>query len=127
MNNTTKVTVENEVVERQWGSYTVLHVTSNSKVKILDIFPMKQLSLQNHQHRDEHWIIIQGRAIISDGTEAGSLEEGQYIWIPKLTLHTVYNPSHTVNLIIAEVQYSQSGVCEESDITRYNEDGSVIK
>ena len=113
--------------ERKWGYYDVLYETEHSKTKILSVDPHAQLSLQKHEHRDEHWVVLEGIACVSDGEAAMTINAGEYIYIPIGQLHLLSNASAHTQLLIMEVQYSKIGHCDESDITRYNEDGTEIE
>ena len=76
------------------------------------------MSLQKHQHREEHWIVVKGVAeVIVDGITT-SLGSGNYIHIPNGSEHCLRN-NHTDDLIVIEVQLGE--VLKESDITRISD------
>ncbi len=47
-------------VERPWGRYTVMDEGPSFKVKRIVVDPGKKLSLQVHQRRAEHWVVVSG-------------------------------------------------------------------
>ena len=51
--------------KRPWGSYTVLNKGTGFKVKLVEVAPGKRLSLQKHNYRSEHWVVVEGEAKIT--------------------------------------------------------------
>ncbi len=105
-------------VLKPWGSYTDFIREQNMVLKELVVSPGSKLSLQTHKLRDEHWICIsgEGKAIVGDSQV--SLEAGNKIYVPKNTIHRIINDGKD-NLRIVEVQ---TGVCDENDIVRHEDD-----
>lgn len=106
---------------RPWGSFTVLESVDKYKVKKLVVSPGKRLSLQKHQHRSEHWVVVAGKAIVTIGNEERVLHSNDSIFIPKGEIHRIYNPGDT-ELVIIEVQYGD--YTGEDDIIRIQDDFS---
>ncbi len=51
--------LEEHVFEhRPWGFFTVLESSEKYKVKRLTLLPGRKISLQIHQHRSEHWVVV---------------------------------------------------------------------
>ena len=88
---------------RPWGYYQVLSEDSDYKVKRIVIYPGKQLSLQRHRKRDEHWYVIEGEAVVTCEDQKIPLIKGQSIDIPRGTAHRILNPG-TENMVFIEVQ-----------------------
>lgn len=105
-----------QTVERQWGTYTVLDAGVGYKVKRIEVFPGRRLSLQSHQHRSEHWTIIEGVAEITNGDEQFTLHPNQSTYIECRHKHRLGNPGE-LPLIIIEVQVGS--YLGEDDIVRY--------
>ncbi len=59
--------VQHPTVERPWGRYTVMDEGPGYKVKQIVVAPGGRLSLQMHQHRAEHWVVVQGTARVTIG------------------------------------------------------------
>ena len=78
--------------------------------------PGAQLSLQSHQHRAEHWVVIKGTAEVVRGDETLMLDEGEHIYIPINAIHRLSNPGSGL-LEVLEVQMGH--YLEEDDIVRY--------
>ena len=107
-------------VKRPWGSYTVIDRGTGFKVKIVEVLPGKRLSLQSHDQRSEHWVVVRGTAKITNGRNILVLDENQSTYIPKTCLHRIENPDPRRKLRIIEVQ---CGVYTgEDDIHRYDDD-----
>lgn len=100
---------------RPWGSYEDLFVSKNYRVKIIQLNPHSQISLQYHNKRAEHWIITQGKASVTKGEETFWLHEDESVYIPIGVIHRVENPSDDV-LSFVEVQVGEEVI--ESDIVR---------
>ena len=50
--------------ERPWGWYDVINEGSSHKVKCIEVKPGLSLSLQRHMHRSEHWVVVEGTALV---------------------------------------------------------------
>jgi mannose-1-phosphate guanylyltransferase / mannose-6-phosphate isomerase len=102
-------------VHRPWGSYQSLHTGDRFQVKSLTISPGSRLSLQKHHHRAEHWVVVNGTALVTRGEEEVMVYENQSIYIPIGTIHRLENPGK-VPLTIIEVQ--SGSYLGEDDIVR---------
>lgn len=111
--------MDHEAEPRPWGSFTDFANADNFKVKSIDVLPGKRLSLQSHQHRSEHWIIITGLARITLGSDVLPYSQGQHIFVPQKTRHRIENIGDTL-LTIVEVQLGE--YFGEDDIIRYEDD-----
>ncbi len=54
-------------VYRPWGFYEVLIHGDRFQVKRIVVTPGHKLSLQKHFHRAEHWVVVNGSAIVTRG------------------------------------------------------------
>jgi mannose-1-phosphate guanylyltransferase/mannose-6-phosphate isomerase len=102
-------------VFRPWGSYDSIEVGERFQVKRLMVHPGGALSLQVHQHRAEHWVVVSGTARITRGEESYVLEENQSTYIPVGVRHRIENPG-PIALHIIEVQ--SGSYLGEDDIVR---------
>ncbi|MEZ4704629.1 MAG: phosphomannose isomerase type II C-terminal cupin domain [Bdellovibrionota bacterium] len=108
------------VHQRPWGTWTLLSKEDHSLVKIIQVNPNARLSEQSHVFRNEHWVIIEGRGLISiDGVDQ-VYSQNQYVFIPKGSKHRVKNIDPQKPLLIVEVQTGEK--CIEEDIIRYDDD-----
>ena len=105
-------------VFRPWGSYQTTDSGSRFQVKRLIVKPGQKLSLQKHHHRAEHWIVVQGTAIVTRDDEVTTLYENQSTYIPMGVVHRLENPGK-VPLHIIEVQ--SGGYLGEDDIVRFED------
>lgn len=105
-------------VQRPWGWYDSLDIGANHQVKRIMVKPGASISLQTHEHRAEHWVIIKGEAQITLGTEVKTYHRYEHVFIPKQTKHRLQNVSQSgVELI--EVQCGD--YLGEDDIVRYED------
>lgn len=102
-------------VHRPWGSYQGLHAGERFQVKCLTIHPGARISLQKHHHRAEHWVVVQGAALVTRGDEQLHVYENQSVYIPMGTVHRLENPGK-LPLRIIEVQ--SGAYLGEDDIVR---------
>ena len=105
--------------ERPWGMYEVLAEGEGYKVKRIEVKPGHRLSLQMHDRRAEHWVVVIGRAIATVGQEEVNLGPNESVMIPVRTRHRVANPGESP-LIFIEVQCGP--YLGEDDITRFEDD-----
>jgi len=113
-----KELIEHITVFRPWGSYTVLEEAKNYKVKKIVVNPKEKLSLQSHCFRSEHWIVIKGRAKITNNNKVFYLKEKESTFIPCKTKHCLENPGTSI-LEIIEVQ--NGTYLGEDDIIRFED------
>ena len=105
-------------ISSPWGFHNLVIDNKSYKVKILSINPKSQLSTQKHQHREEHWIVVKGNGeVVIDG-KIHALNAGEYIKIPKKSVHCVKNTS-SKNMVIIEIQLGE--ILKESDIERISD------
>lgn len=114
-----------EIFSRPWGFYKTVFLSEFVQQKILHVFPNQQLSLQYHNYREEHWVIVKGTATLTIGESIKELTAGSYIFIPKGCVHRVKNPSESEPLIISEVQLGT--YFGEDDIIRIEDNYGRVK
>lgn len=105
-------------VYRPWGYYEVLDGAGEFQVKRIMVKPGARLSLQSHNHRSEHWVVISGCAIVTRGDEILELKANQSTYIPVGAKHRLENRTQEP-LIIIEVQCGD--YVGEDDIIRYED------
>ncbi len=104
---------------RPWGTYTVLEEDKKYKTKRIIVKPGKRLSLQKHFHRSEHWIVVEGMALVTIGDKEVLLKPNESTYIPMGELHRLENPGK-VDVILIEVQVGE--YLGEDDIVRVEDD-----
>jgi mannose-6-phosphate isomerase-like protein (cupin superfamily) len=93
-------------------------------VKKICVIENSRLSLQSHNQRSEHWVIVQGKAKVQVGDEFVELNKNQHVYIPKKTLHRMENIGEEL-LIFIETQIGD--YLGEDDIIRYQDDYNRIQ
>jgi len=114
MNQGTEHTFE----KRPWGKFENLLDDKNCKVKRIEINPYKRLSLQYHNFRSEHWLIVKGEAHIHLDNKEFIMRPGESIDIPLKSHHYVENKSNKPLIIIETQLGSYFG---EDDIVRLDD------
>ncbi len=113
-----KAHLVHKTVFRPWGWYTCLADGEGYLTKVICVSPQQKLSIQSHNHRSEHWVVLEGKAkVVLDGKD-NYLEAGQSIDIPVQAKHSLQNPYDT-DLKIIEVQ--KGDYISEDDIIRYED------
>ena len=103
---------------RPWGSYDVVDEGPRFKVKRLVIKPGQRLSVQLHNERAEHWVVVAGTAsVLIDGREH-TVRENESIFIPRHSKHSLENRA-TEDLQLIEVQTGE--YLGEDDIVRFED------
>jgi mannose-1-phosphate guanylyltransferase/mannose-6-phosphate isomerase len=113
-----KESVTHRRVVRPWGSYEGIDQGSRFQVKRIEVNPGAQLSLQMHHHRAEHWIVVKGTAMVTNGEEQIMLTENQSTYIPLGVTHRLLNPGK-IPLELIEVQ--SGAYLGEDDIVRFED------
>lgn len=102
-------------VQRPWGSYTTLLEKEGFKIKRIVVKPGQALSLQYHEHRAEHWVVVRGDAVVQIGDTEFDTLAGQSRYIPKGERHRLSNRGVS-DVEIIEVQCGH--YLGEDDIVR---------
>jgi mannose-1-phosphate guanylyltransferase/mannose-6-phosphate isomerase len=106
---------QTQKVSRPWGYFQSLHVGERFQVKRITVVPGAKLSLQKHYHRAEHWVVVNGTALVTRDSEQILLRENESIFLPLGCVHRLENPGRLpLNLI--EVQ--SGPYLGEDDIVR---------
>lgn len=103
-----------ERFDRPWGWYENLKEDTGYKVKRLYVQPNQRISLQYHNQRDEHWVVVSGDGTLELNEDIKKLKVGDYIFVPVLSKHRITGGNN--GIIIVEVQLGK--ICNEEDIVR---------
>ena len=109
---------EHRKVHRPWGSYEVLDKGNGFQVKRLNIKPGAAISLQKHNHRAEHWVVVEGSATVTRGGESLTLSPNESTYVAKGVIHRLENRGET-ELHIIEVESGE--YLGEDDIVRLDD------
>lgn len=110
-----KLTQVHKTVYKPWGYYIMMEKGDGFLTKCITVNPNAKLSLQKHFHRSEHWIILEGEAVIIKGDKIINLKSGESIDIDVEEVHSLQN--HSLEpLKVLEIQ--QGEILDENDIER---------
>lgn len=104
---------------RPWGKFEVIVDDSDYKVKRITVNSNQRLSLQYHHKRDEVWVIVKGKGIVTIENKEIECGKGEFFHIPALSKHRIEN-NGIEELIFIEVQ--NGDYLEEDDIVRLQDD-----
>jgi mannose-1-phosphate guanylyltransferase/mannose-6-phosphate isomerase len=102
-------------VHRPWGFYQSVHAGDRFQVKRITVKPGAKLSLQKHYHRAEHWVVVNGTALVTRNNEQHLIGENESIYLPLGCIHRLENPGR-LPLDLIEVQ--SGPYLGEDDIVR---------
>jgi mannose-6-phosphate isomerase len=105
-------------VERPWGWYEELGRGDQYLVKRLWIAPGCRISLQRHQHRSEHWVVVSGGGLLENDGQESVATAGSSLWVAQGAIHRA--TAGAEGLAIIEVQ--RGSLLEETDIERFADD-----
>ncbi len=108
-----------QLVYRPWGHYEILSQGPCYQVKRITIKPGASISLQEHHHRSEHWVVVSGTAEVTRGDEVFYVSPNESTFIPKMMKHRLVNPME-YNLEIIEIQLGEQ--ISEEDIIRFQDE-----
>ncbi len=102
-------------VYRPWGFYEGLILGERFQVKRIVVTPGQKLSLQKHFHRAEHWVVVNGSALVTRDAETLLVRENESVYLPLGCVHRLENPGK-IPLALIEVQ--SGAYLGEDDIVR---------
>ncbi len=105
-------------IYRPWGFYERLIQGERFQVKRIVVSPGHKLSLQKHYHRAEHWVVVNGTAVVTRDGEDIMVRENESIHLPLGAVHRVENPGR-IPLCLIEVQ--SGAYLGEDDIVRFED------
>ena len=111
-------TVSHKKVFRPWGHYESIDEGGRYQVKRITVTPGQVLSLQKHYHRAEHWVVVQGTAMVTRDGEEILLRENESVYLPLGAVHRLANPGK-IPLELIEVQVGS--YLGEDDIVRFED------
>ena len=88
------------------------------QVKLINLSPGAKISLQRHQHRAEHWVVVAGIATVTRENQVLELRENQSTFISAGEIHRLENNAD-VPLQVIEVQSGE--YLGEDDIERLDD------
>lgn len=107
-----------KTVFRPWGYYTCLNSGDGYLTKTICVMPKHKLSVQSHNHRSEHWVVLEGTAVVLKDGKEYNVYAGDSIDIPLGAKHSLQNP-YDKELKIIEIQ--KGDYISEDDIIRYED------
>ncbi|MDQ6973978.1 MAG: mannose-1-phosphate guanylyltransferase/mannose-6-phosphate isomerase [Mariprofundaceae bacterium] len=110
---------EHLTVQRPWGRYSVLEDKAGYKIKRIEVHIGASLSLQAHQHRSEHWMVVSGTATVTRGDKDLIISKNESTYIPIGTKHRLQNKG---KMLLQMIEVQIGDYLEEDDIERFEDD-----
>ena len=104
--------------ERPWGWFETIEENNGYKLKKIYVNSNQQFSLQYHNHREEHWIIVEGDGFITLDESISPVKVGDSFKIDIKQVHRMKSGPN--GILFYEVQMGDQ--CEETDIERLEDD-----
>ena len=102
-------------IYRPWGHYTSIVEGSRWQVKRISVKPGASLSLQMHNHRAEHWVVVRGTALVEKNGVEELIGENQSTYIPLGAQHRLSNPG---KIPVEMIEIQSGAYLGEDDIVR---------
>ena len=110
---------DNQKVYRPWGYFDSIDYGEGFQVKRIFVKPGAKLSLQKHQKRAEHWVVVKGIALVTCGEKKYKLTENEATYIPKGEIHRLENQE---NIALEIIEIQTGNYLGEDDIIRLEDD-----
>jgi mannose-1-phosphate guanylyltransferase len=104
---------------RPWGGYSSVLAGDRFQVKRLFVKPGKRLSLQRHNHRSEHWVVVRGTAEVTLDGKVSMLTENQSVYLPLGCTHRLANPG---KILLELIEVQTGSYLGEDDIIRIEDE-----
>ena len=75
-------------VKRPWGAFKQFALNEKCTVKIIEVKPMQELSLQKHKKREENWYFITS-GIVQIGKNIRKVKQGEMVKVRKNIPHRI--------------------------------------
>ncbi len=102
-----KEALHHRTIYRPWGYYDAVSGGANDQVKRITVRPGQKISLQKHERRAEHWVVVKGEAKVTRGDQTHAVKENESIYLPFNTLHSLENAGKG-DLEVIEIQTGMS-------------------
>ncbi|MET1415095.1 mannose-1-phosphate guanylyltransferase/mannose-6-phosphate isomerase [Roseibium sp. HPY-6] len=103
---------------KPWGYTERISAGDRFAVQSMMIKPGKQLSLQSHLHRTEHWVVVSGTVEITIDGQKSLLTENQSAYVPLGARHTLHNPG---KIPVRMIEIQSGTYLAEDDIQRHQD------
>jgi mannose-1-phosphate guanylyltransferase/mannose-6-phosphate isomerase len=101
---------------KPWGYTERISSGDRYSVQSMMIKPGKNLTLQSHLHRAEHWIVVSGTVEITINGEVRLLSENQSAYVPLGAKHKLHNPG---KIPVRMIEVQSGTYLAEDDILRH--------
>jgi len=100
-----------KIVKRPWGNFKQFVLNKKCTVKIIEIKPHQELSLQKHKKRKENWYFL-NPGIVQIGEKRKKIKEGGTVEIEKNVSHRILAGDKNVKVL----EISSGNFSEDDEI-----------
>ena len=105
------------ILDKPWGRVTTYTLNQPASVRLVEVQPGQQTSLQYHQLRDELWVILDPGLKVQIGDDVFDARPGDEFLVPAERTHRIISTGGTGRVL--EVAY---GFTTEDDTHRLEDD-----
>jgi mannose-6-phosphate isomerase-like protein (cupin superfamily) len=105
-------------MRKPWGNYFNLVTGGEWLLKKITVDPNEMISLQLHGHRDEIWIIVEGKGLAQLGDYKFPIKPFEVVRVSKNKKHRIINNTEDP-LVLIELQYGD--IIDEDDVKRFDD------
>ena len=116
--NKNKYFKKNNVYYRPWGKYINLFEGKNFLVKELTVNSNSSISLQKHNFRSEHWMITNGKPMITINKKKFYKKPDESVFVPRGAIHRIEN---NFNKPVKIIEVQTGSILKETDIIRFKD------
>jgi mannose-6-phosphate isomerase-like protein (cupin superfamily) len=87
-----------KIVKRPWGDFTQFVKNKKCTVKILEVKPKQELSLQYHRNRKEMWYFLTD-GYVQLGLDKKRVKKGELVIIKKRMAHRVFSKDKKITFL----------------------------
>ncbi|MDO8552664.1 MAG: phosphomannose isomerase type II C-terminal cupin domain [bacterium] len=113
----TKILPSYYIEKRPWGSFEQFILNEKATVKILELLPDREFSLQKHSNRDEFWRVLDGAGIVTLDNERNPAKKGDEFYAPRGMAHRAKASEEGMRILEISM-----GTFDEHDETRLEDD-----
>ena len=106
------------VYHRPWGKYVNLFEGKNFLVKELTVNSKSSISLQKHNFRSEHWMITDGKPMITINKRKFYRKPDESVFVPRGAIHRIQN---NFNKPVKIIEIQTGPILKETDIVRFQD------
>lgn len=104
-----------KLVKKPWGDFKEFVKNKKCTVKIIEVKPRQELSLQYHKHRSEMWYFLDD-GFVQLGNKKESVKKGEIVIVPKKKEHRLIAGKKMLRILeVATGNFSERDIVRLED------------